>query len=73
MQETDPELIAEIAQHGEDVDPELDEMLDEGEVEVDVGPIDPEDLKQDQDVHDDGVDDRIDVAFSKADSGEVPA
>jgi hypothetical protein len=63
MQETDPELIEEIALHGKDDDPELDEELQDEEEAILVPPIDPEDLKQEQDVHDDGVDEQIDEAF----------
>jgi hypothetical protein len=62
MQETDPELIEEIKQHGED-DGEPDEELEEGEEAILVPPIDAEDLKQEQDVHDDGVDEQIEEAF----------
>jgi hypothetical protein len=71
MQETDPELIEEIKLHGED-DDEPDEELEEGEEAILTPPPAPEDLMQEQDVHDDGVDERIDEVFSEADGGEVP-
>jgi hypothetical protein len=63
MQETDPDLIEEIKQHGEDDDGPDEELEEEVEEAIPVPPTDPEDLKQEQDVHDDGVDEKIDEAF----------
>jgi hypothetical protein len=71
MQETDPELIAEIGQHGPDEDDQLDEELMEGEVAIDVGSPTAEDLEEEQDLHDDGVDERIDEVFSETGGGEI--
>lgn len=69
MPETDPELIAEIAQHGPDAGDERGEELLEGEEAFDVGDPNPEDEKEDKDVHEGGVDEKIEETFKKTDGG----